>query len=348
MSFDLGFAVRPGKQPPTIAALRDWMAKRAHWKDIDTTNPEYANDATGGSIIVGFYDDPAEDAARAPFYLSIAGMRPHVSGVEAEEEIRALVGAFDLLVAGEGEYSGDAFLRRWNAYNDFVHESELRSLAKDPPPSLHREALETAWRWNRARGALAARLGDGVLVPAIAFAQGDAEGDEVRTFVAWVEPTPARLPRVDSILTPRKHVAWSTIERALRKAPLSDDPAPHYVVEGDVLARVLAAIDRAPNALAMPRGVPARSVCTKELVEKYALPAAERPTRRRAVDLLWSAQMARRNGRPHEALRMLKEAAALAPEHADIAAELALVAKLARPKALKKSAKPARKHARKR
>jgi tetratricopeptide (TPR) repeat protein len=88
---------------------------------------------------------------------------------------------------------------------------------------------------------------------------------------------------------------------------------------------VFEAIDRAPAIDALPRRVSACDVCTKEIVDRYAFAAAERPKRQRAFNLRMNAQMAQGSD-PKKALALIREAATLAPDNGDILVELARIA----------------------
>lgn len=333
MSYDLNFAIRPSSQAPGLDAVRAWLEKRAHWRDVASDNPRYENEATGVTMDLGFHESPGEgeDADRAPFHVYISGLRPHVVALELAEELAALVDAFDVLVndpsdggMGKGAFTTDGFLRSWTAYSEIDHRFSLAEAANDPPPVLSRDRLEDAWRWNRARDAFADRLGDDVFVPSIHFAADDDPEAEVKTYVAWADGTAARVPRVDSIVTPRKHVAWSAIEEAIGAAKRSEEILPHFVVDGDVLARVFEAIERAP-ALGMPRAVAVGDVCTKDLVDPHRMPAEERAKIQRATKLMLHAQAARFMGDRKDAIRGMREATELVPRAAYLR-ELATVA----------------------
>lgn len=331
MSYDLSFAVRPGKEAPTREAVLAWLQNRPHWIELGGDSPRYENEATGARISFGFHDgEPEEeDRDRAPFYVYVSDLRPHVFGLEVADEVEALVRAFDVLVKDvqdeerpKGEFSRERFLQSWNKYNDWVHQWRLGQSGEDPPPVLPRERLEEVWRWNRGRESVADRLGDDVFVPTVSFF---LDGGDVRTYVAWVDGTPARVPQVDRIVTPRRSVAWSDVAQVIAEAPRGDENGPHYIVEGDVLARVFEAIERAPAIEGLPRGVPVADVCTKDIVDRFSVPPEEREKKRRAGDLMSKAQFARYQGKEHDALTMMQDATQLDPRR-DYLMELAQVA----------------------
>lgn len=321
-SYDLFFAARPDVAPPSIDALRTFLADRPRWK-VDETSGEYENPLTGLDLNATLEADEEAPADRAPVVLWIRGLRAHNAIEEAADEIEAFVAAFDLLVVEDRDENTTRPLdRAWlraehEKFNRSMHAFHLGHQANDHDAVMDRDRLDEAIAWNRRRDALAEASGDDLFVPQILFYQRE---DDVGTFVAWADGVAARIPRVDGIQTPRAFVPWSVIAETIEGAPREGD---HWLVKGAPLAAIFAAIEKAP-ASPPPRLVPPRDVLTRDLVAEHSLPVAERAPRRRALELLNAGRMAGFTGKPEkEAIARYVEAADLAPTDFSIQLEAA-------------------------
>lgn len=284
-SYDVYFAARGAGAPPTVNAVRAWLEGRPGWKLEDATQAAYENPLTGVGLNATLYPtlEPDMAADLAPVCFWIAGLRPHYAIEEVSDEIAAFVDGFELGLADKEDVSKRApferasFADAYEQHNRRLHDVTFRYEGSDHPEVLERARLDEVFRWNRQRDALAERAGDELFVPQILFAD---RGERITTFVAWADGTSALVPKVDSIQTTRTHVPWSVIEVAIATARREAD---HWVVEGDALAAVFAAIERA-NGEPPPRIVEPRRVLTKELVAEYLLPPGVRERRKRAIE----------------------------------------------------------------
>lgn len=311
-SYDLSFAARADVAPPSIDAVREWLSARPRWK-VDEGSGEYENPLTGLDINATLEAEEDAPADRAPVILWIRGLRAHNAIEEAADEIEAFVAAFDLLVVEDRDENTKRSLdRAWlraqhEAFNRTMHQFYLGQQANDWDEVLDRARLDEVIAWNRRRDALAESSGDAVFVPQILFFQRD---DGVGTFVAWAEGIAARIPEVDAIQTTGAFVPWSAIEGAIATAKRESD---HWLVTGEALGRVFAAVAQAEPS-PPPRLVSPRDVLTRELVEEYLLPVAERAPRRKALELVNSGRMASFMGRTEkEKIAFFVEAADLVP-----------------------------------
>lgn len=270
MSYDLGFTVRPGATAPTIPELKEWFAARP-CVTLEDDLARYINEATGIGFRFSFRpSEPEEPAHRLPLDLTM-GHGPHTRGLEAEEEVRALVARFSLLVndpqmdgMGEGEFTTEKFLSGYAAFNRFSQKVAIQFTGQRPPV-LSSAKLEAAWRWNRGRAALAESSGDAMFVPSVMYAEGRKKGT-AETFVAWVEGIPARVPEVDMIQGALGRVAWSEIGPALELARREESPLPHYLFEGEAVARVAAALASAPPTKKPPVLLDHQQIATAEMM----------------------------------------------------------------------------------
>jgi hypothetical protein len=300
VSYDLRFLVAADQNPPEPQALREYFRSR-RWYEDQGDQLWYADEDTGVyfSFDVGADDDepgPEEPAASGgdgltPTCLSfnLNYFRPHVFGLEAEQELAAVTSRFSLLVddpqvrgMGRGAFRSAGFLAGWDAGNLAAHRALLSSAHDGHVPLAHHSlpaaTLERAWRWNYDRQGLQDTLG-GVFVPKISFVQ---QGGAARTFAVWGDAIPVALPDVDLLvlvrdeLAPRRLfrkardlclVAASEAEPLLRRGRRVGGPSAHTLFERVDLAAVEFFRGRAPYAARL-EGLPQDLVLTRELLEQ--------------------------------------------------------------------------------
>lgn len=327
-SFDIFFAARPGVSPPTIDAIRAWLAARPRWRVGDSSSgAEYQNPLTGLDMEALLEADEEAPADRVPATLWVSGLRAHNAFEEVADELEAFARAFDLLVIEDRDTNPNTtrpFDRAWlsaehEAFNVAAHAFQFGHQAGDYDAVLDRERLDEVLAWNKRRDARAAASGDDVFVPQILFFQRQ---EDVGTFVAWADGVAARIPPVDAIQTTRAFVPWSAIADALSAAGATREDD-HWLVTGDALAAVFAAVDGATSE-PPPELVAPRDVLTRELVAAHLLPPPERARRREALDHLHEGRMASFHGRsPADAVKSFVRAADLQPEDLSIQIEAA-------------------------
>ncbi|MFO0617199.1 MAG: tetratricopeptide repeat protein [Polyangiaceae bacterium] len=311
-SYDVYFAAPAGAEPPTLDAIRAWFTSRPRW-EVSDTSAEYKNPLTGVDLDAMLEAPTGAPPERAPIVMWMKGLRAHTAIEEAADEFGAFAEAFGLVVVDDTDANTTRpFDRAWiraqhEEFNRVHHEHLLGHLANDWDHVLERTRLDEVMAWNRRRDALGADAGEDVFVPQILFFE--REGG-VGTFVAWADGVAARVPEVDAIQTTRTFVPWSTVKDAIAKARRDAD---HFVVDGEALAEVFAAIEAA-DASPPPRIVRPRDVLTKDLVDAYLLPVDARAPRRKALELLQEARMASFMGKTEkEAIRSMVSAADLVP-----------------------------------
>src|SRR5262249_11873553 len=143
-------------------------------------------------------EDPNRGPQRESIYFNMNYYRPHFFGLEAVEEVDALVEAFDLTVSdpqaegmGEGEYTSEGFLRGWNAGNGFAHQA-FAQIQSEGEQTVNRSltlpsaTLRACWEWTRGRNELAEDLFEGdeidAFVPRVMFLQ---EGGQAVSMCVW-------------------------------------------------------------------------------------------------------------------------------------------------------------------
>jgi hypothetical protein len=310
MSYDLYFRPRQGRSLPSPAELRDYFDDRPHYEASDT-NAHYSNDDTGVYFTFDFHDEPltktdegAVEGNGPGLSFNINFFRPHVFGLEAAPELKALVETFDLLVEdpqaegmGSGEFSVEGFLRGWNAGNRFGHQA-LFSMDEGPREVdvLPAAEIERCWRWNYQRDALVDHFDESLFVPRIMFLRHDGR---VVSFVVWGDAIPLALPRVDFLLLFRKDlseapadaeepdlalVPWSAWQEVEPHAPverptpgkhaaLLTDPgcvliAERWQWENGPHPALLDFFRRAPRSAEKPQGLAVDQILDAELVEE--------------------------------------------------------------------------------
>src|ERR1700748_2239128 len=120
MSYDLFFQVRDQASAPDAKAVAAYFESRKNYQ-VSEQQAIYQNDTTGVYFVFDVGEaEGVEMPNPAPVSLNLNYFRPHIFGLEAEPEVRALVEHFNFLVSdpqvggmGEGEYSAEGFLSGW-------------------------------------------------------------------------------------------------------------------------------------------------------------------------------------------------------------------------------------------
>jgi hypothetical protein len=196
MSYDLMFSAGPGKKLDKKSFAAYFRDRRNY--QAGKGQAIYQNEDTGVYFI---FDEP--DQGVVAFNLNY--FRPHTFGLEAAPELEQFAQAFDALVADpqgeaeeEGPFSREAFLRGWNAGNQFGYRAMLKERT-EPVRTWPSQKIHLAWEWNYSRPEEQARMGENIFVPGI-FAL-EANG-EVLSVAIWPPDCAILLPSVDAVLVP--------------------------------------------------------------------------------------------------------------------------------------------------
>lgn len=287
MSYDLFFKPRTGNIKPMD--IIDYFRQRRDYQ-VDSQQAFYQNEDTGVYFVFELQSETGPDEDRPyPVTLNINYFRPSFFGIEAEQEVTALVRTFDMTVfdpqengMGEGEYSPEGFLRGWNHGNEFGYSAFLA----EPNHRVNliyfpTKNLIDAWTWNRSRSELQREFGEWKFVPKINFVLLDGQPS---TAAVWPDGIPIAVPEVDYFLVMRKQMAPRRLFRRIEDMTLlsRDDALPifekHRSSRGDGI--VVLSYDRPPQEVkkfveSLPRDgrkiqvVSADKVLNQELVEKF-------------------------------------------------------------------------------
>lgn len=286
MSYDLFFRTRDGSSLDT-QALADYFKQRPNYQ-VSEQQAIYENDATGVYFIFDI-GDPGneEDPGLAPLAFNLNYMRPHVFGLEAEPEVRALVDHFGLLVSdpqidgmGEGEFSTEKFLSGWNAGNEMGCRAIFSRDPNHSAATMPTAQIEACWRWNMAKHALQETFDDSVFVPKLFFLR---HGDGVRCAVVWPDGIPIAMPDSDLIVIQRKDVLpkrflfsnedvviaeRAEVERMLQEFPVEQGALPYRLLDYEVVPEsVLACLRSLTATKEKPEAVATDHILNAELVE---------------------------------------------------------------------------------
>jgi hypothetical protein len=266
---------------------------RPHYQTSET-EAAYLNPDTGVHFQFCWSEDGL-DGVPGAICFSLNYLRPHVFGLEAEPEVRALVEEHQLVVqdgmywaAGRCPYSTEGFLRSWNTGNRLACESVLRG--EDRPRriwTLPSKRLRRCWRWNHERAERNAKLERGedtAFYPQISFF---ADGDRVRTCVVWTEDIPTALPDVDYLRIVRlKSIADSRHVLALVPRRQLAAVASHFEPRSGPLGCLMPRYSETPREILRfcarwntlrrePEGLSLDEILERELVEEF-LPKGRR------------------------------------------------------------------------
>lgn len=210
MSYDLFLKPRNGD----IEADRfiEYFRKRRHYQ-VEGMQAWYQHSDTG--VYFAFELRSAAETADEDFFPVTFNMnyfRPSFFGLEAEPEVRAFVGAFDMTVSdpqtggmGDGEYSSELFLNGWNQGNEFGYAAILRDPAnRKDLVTLPAADLRAAWSWNLSRADLQEEVGGSKFVPSVLIVLIDGKP---ATAAVWPDGLPIAVPPVDYFIVPRRELA---------------------------------------------------------------------------------------------------------------------------------------------
>jgi hypothetical protein len=312
MSYDLHFLRQEASKTIPPDAFLTYFGNRRGY-EVKGSQIWYENEDTG--VYFSFdlesdnYDDPEleddEDEELLPPKdgLTSAGLsfninyfRPHFFGLEAEVELSALVAEFGLLVddpqsegMDRGAYSGEGFLRGWNAGNRFGY---LACMSPTPdgqrpvtPGSLARmprAVLEAQWRWNFERHGMQEIVGEEAYMSLIRPFRIKGRAS---SFVVWGDAISQAIPEVEYLVLVRKDFAprklfggkkqdiclveFSSLKPLLGLATRREEPVAHYVFSHDEPPPRLAEFFRSQRAFAdQLDGLSWDKVLTAELVDE--------------------------------------------------------------------------------
>lgn len=215
MSYDLYFKPRNGSF--SEEHFQSYFRDKPNYK-CEGAQAWYDNEDTGVYFVFELQtEEPLEEdddkpLEHFPVVLNINYLRPSYFIFEAEPEVTAFVKYFDLLVfdpqmegMDEGEYNIEKLLSGWNRGNEFGYTSILKD--KNNRSSIFHlpaEQLQNAWRWNRSRSQVQARVGESKFVPRIMFMN---LGGSTVTAAVWPDGIPMLVTHVDYLCVARKELA---------------------------------------------------------------------------------------------------------------------------------------------
>lgn len=172
----------------------------------------YENEVTGIYFGFDFSSESDAEPGRLPVAFNINYFRPHTFGLEAEPVLTAFVNEFQLGIddpqtdgMGEGPYSGEGFIRGWNAGNRFAHQAIMTGESAPKPLTLPAARVEGLWRWNHAKADTAEHFFDLIgeappcFVPTVMYFQTGETS--VSSLVVWDTKMAIAIPDVDLVLT---------------------------------------------------------------------------------------------------------------------------------------------------
>ncbi|HQS15125.1 hypothetical protein [Reyranella sp.] len=214
MSYDL--FLRPRKVAIGKKDFEAYFQDRRFY-DAEAGHAAYSNEETKAYFSFEWVDArDDEEGELYPIAFNINYFRPSYFIMEAEIEVSALVGAFDLVVddpqwkgMGKGEYDAEVLMSGWNAGNEsaydiFLETPEQRSHLRTLPSAT----VLQAWRWNFERDARQQSVGDTKFVPRIQFLE--VEG-QMTSAMVWPDGVPLVAAPVDRFIL--------TGENLLRRRP---------------------------------------------------------------------------------------------------------------------------------
>lgn len=213
-----------------LSRVHEWAADHEHFL-CSENGVQYANVGTGACFRFDWDDHT---------FASVTGWSS-VVGLELAQVLAEMVGEFGLQLDPEMEkwfassdFTEEEFFAAWSKANDIAI---LAAKTRGVPPTLPRQVLQDAWRWNMG----VAALEDGkTQVPQI-FALEGRRGEALTT-VEWHDVKSVILPRVDAVQIHRTELAparlfrsaepdtvsvpWAEIERATQRVAEPHDAWP--------------------------------------------------------------------------------------------------------------------------
>lgn len=296
MSYDLWLLPRSGRALDNASFVS--FFKNRKWYQLDGEQASYVNEDTGVYFSFDFVaeadDEEEEDDLVYPhIFFNINYVRPHIFGLEAEQELSSVVSHFDAIVSdpqndgmGDGEYTADGFLKGWNCGNRFGYGAFVSRMIDDQSLYAAPAArLESNWEWTYNREELSHSLGNGIFVPKFAYWLKDGQ---VVSGVVWGDAMSVALPEADYYLLVRQDIGKKGFLSFLKKMSMSlvkrDELAPHLSnfpkresssmsywhldyskPPGELIDLFLAQPEIDPNLLL---SLPVHEVLTKEIVDE--------------------------------------------------------------------------------
>jgi hypothetical protein len=197
MSYDLYFTADSGKNIDKKSFAAHFGGRRNY--DVNKKQAMYQNEDTG----VYFIFDAPEDGVVA---FNLNYFRPHVFGLEAAPELEIFANTLGLTPGdpqGEIEegtpFTREAFLRGWNAGNEFAYRAMLKEQS-EPIRTWPAKKIEEIWEWNYTRPSEEEeRTRDNLFVPGIFAVE---IGGVASSVAIWPPQCPILLPAVDALLVP--------------------------------------------------------------------------------------------------------------------------------------------------
>lgn len=288
MSYALYFKSRNPESEPDAKAFAAFFKQRKNYEVTDK-QAIYENEVTGVYFIFDLGEPEAEEQpGLLPLSFNLNYFRPHIFGLEAEGELKALVEKFDLLAVddqidgiGEGEFSSQLFLSGWNKGNEFGCRAVIEQHASEKPLTLPTAKIESCWRWNFAQAALQQKLTDDVFVPRFIFLN---RGGVVAATVVWLDGIPIAMPEADFIFIQRKSIlpkkffrsvqdevlaSWGEVRPLFEQFPLEHGALPyrllHYASPPDSLVSHLRGLK--PNSEKL-EGASIDKILNAEIVDR--------------------------------------------------------------------------------
>lgn len=170
----------------------------------------YINESTGVYFSFDFEEADAEEVESDPdmpdvlkqphVAFNLNYFRPHVFALEADQELAALVKAFDCTVFDpqsggpeNGQYVSEEFLRAWNQSNAWAFNSITREGVPDDLLLVSDDWIERVWRWNMALNEQAREDEEGYFLPLVNWAKTIDGGSPV-TFSVWGKGVAIAIP----------------------------------------------------------------------------------------------------------------------------------------------------------
>lgn len=287
MSYDLYFAPREGKPSPNVQQLLEFFQARGSYR-VSDQQAIYENENTGVYFIFDLSSGLEEQPEAAPLSFNLNMFRPHVFGLEAASELRAVVDAFELQVidpqsdSEDSYFSEEKFLATWNKSNEFGYKSMLAQGA-EVPATLPTATIETCWRWNLMKDALQEQLGEDVFAPRFMYVK---HGGQVLPAVVWPDGIPIALPEGAAlVIIQRKDIlpkklfrskedmvlaSWEELFPLMQEFPLVDGRPPYRLLRYDEPPpKVVEYLRSLPAGEDNLEGVPTDGVLNAELLAQY-------------------------------------------------------------------------------
>ena len=198
MSYDLFFTTNSGKKIDKKTFAAHFGGRRNY--EVNKKQAIYQNEDTGVYFI---FDAPDSDGVVA---FNLNYFRPHIFGLEAAPEVEIFATTLGLSASdpqGEIEdnapFTREAFLRGWNAGNEFAYRSMLKEQS-EPVQAWPAKKIQDIWDWNYSRPTEEEeRVRDELFIPGIFAVEINGVASSI---VIWPPQCPILLPAVDALLVP--------------------------------------------------------------------------------------------------------------------------------------------------